>query len=267
MHLEQLSYNDLLHLDGLQPEGWPDITMDINNYIINDFCYPFKAVIDSRIVGIGAYIAFGTTGWLAHIIVDKGFRNQGIGSKIVDELIAKMKLQGVQTVLLIATPPGEPVYIKSGFRIISEYGNFINEQPQSNNTSNEKIVSFNTTYYNQLINLDNEISGENREPLISLYLDNSFVYIEDAQVSGFYIPKLGEGTIIANNDEAGIELMRFKYSTVNRAVIPYENKPAIDYLTTSGFKDKGIKGKRMILGPDISWNPNGIYGRIGGNYG
>ena len=94
-----------------------------------------------------------------------------------------------------------------------------------------------------------------------------FVFVDNNVVSGFYIPYLGEGPIFANTIEAGIELMRLKYSNAERATIPNENHLGIEFLQKIGFVETETKGTRMILGKEIAWKPEMIYNRIGGNFG
>jgi hypothetical protein len=72
---------------------------------------------------------------------------------------------------------------------------------------------------------------------------------------------LGETT------EAGRELMRFKYSTVDKATIPGENQAGIEFIKEFGFVETNTTGKRMILGKNIAWKPEMFYSRIGGNFG
>ncbi len=267
MHLEKFTVKDIVHIPELQPDGWSDITNDITGYITNDFCFPYKAVINDRIVGMGALIIFGKTGWLAHVIVKNDYRNQGIGFAIVNDLLNIMKSKGVESVQLIATKMGESVYLKRGFRITSEYGEFRTETTISNEYINPNIIKTPNKYYNELYNLDRQVTGENRELLIKMYLANSYVYVKNNMLSGYYLPDLGEGTIVADHPATGIEFMKSKYTGISKAVVPYENIHATGFLLNKGFKDMGIKGKRMILGKEVRWDPMGIFSRIGGNYG
>ena len=115
--------------------------------------------------------------------------------------------------------------------------------------------------------MDEKISGENRKSLLIDYLENTIVYIQDNSVSGFYMPGFGEGLIYASTAEAGLELMKIKYSKVNRAVLPGENHPGNHFLRQNGFTLLNTKGTRMILGQDIDWKPEHIYSRSGGNFG
>ena len=97
-------------------------------------------------------------------------------------------------------------------------------------------------------------------------LENSYVYQENGKLTGYYIPGLGEGLIIADNVEAGIELMKLRYSIINKGVLPIDNIEGIKFLKENGFLE--IKrAKRMILGKEFSWQPGKVFNRIGGNLG
>ncbi len=267
MRPEAVTIKDLEEIRRLQPEGWPDIVPAFKSYLNQSFCHPVKIKLDNQIVGIGTLIVFDKTSWIAHIIVDKYFRNRGIGYRIVETLLRGLKGKGIETCLLISTELGMPVYKKAGFRIATEYIFLKREKPWIEFPVCENIVMFKDEYYPMIIRLDKMISGENREKLIKEYLDNSRIYVENNEVKGYYLPDLGEGLIFADTDKAGLELMKIKYSLVDKAVLPSDNSVGIEFLKNNGFAVADIKGTRMILGKGIDWKPEKIFSRIGGNYG
>ena len=81
------------------------------------------------------------------------------------------------------------------------------------------------------------------------------------------MPELREGLIVADTSNAGLELMKMKYSRSDQAAIPEENKTGIDYLLKNGFIITNKKVTRMVKGNDINWIPQKIFSRIGGNFG
>jgi hypothetical protein len=267
MQYDRLTYIDIEQIKSLQPDGWPDITDAFKFYCENDYCNPIKATLDEKIVGIGNSIMFDKTAWLAHIIVSINFRNQGIGFKIVDLLQKDIKEKGIDTSLLIATELGEPVYKKVGFRKVTDYRYFKKENDLIKKELSKNIQPYKDVFYKDLIQLDNYVSGENREKLLKNYLNESFVYVDNNVIQGLFIPNLGEGPIYALTPNAGKELMRFKYSSVDKATIPSENQTGIELLKAFGFNETNTTGKRMIFGQDIEWKPTMIYSRIGGNFG
>jgi GNAT superfamily N-acetyltransferase len=267
MQFRDITYDDLGEIRNLQPENWPDIIPEFEYYIRKEFCYPTKVIFNNKIVGVGTIIVFGSTAWLAHIIVDKNHRNIGIGSQITEKLINDGNGRSVKSLLLIATELGLPIYKKAGFRILSEYQYLNRDKPWRNFSLNPNIQPYEEGFNLKIFELDEKISGENRKSLLRDYLDNTLVYIQDSSVSGFYMPDLGEGLIYASTAEAGLELMKIKYSKVNRAVLPGENHPGTNFLRQNGFTLLETKGTRMILGQDIDWIPEHVYSRSGGNFG
>jgi hypothetical protein len=267
MQFDPFASADLDLIRDLQPEGWGDITNDFRSYTSHEFCYPLKVTLANKLVGVGNAIVFNRTAWLSHIIVQKEHRNGGIGFEIVKKLLEDVKNKSANSVSLIATNLGEPVYLKAGFRIVSEYLSFKRDKPWIDSGISEHIKGFEDKFYVDIMRLDKQISGEAREPLLQEYLAGSYVYLNHNAVTGFYLPGLGEGPVLASGPDAGVELMRIKYPKADKAIIPAENKTAIKFLQENGFISTGIKGRRMVYGKDIRWQPEKYFSRIGGNYG
>jgi GNAT superfamily N-acetyltransferase len=258
---------DLENLKLLQPEGWPDIVPEFEKYIRADFCYPIKALVDDTIAGIGTLMLFEDTAWIGHMIVDKEFRNRGIGYRILTELLNILDNTSIETCLLIASELGRPLYLKAGFRDVTEYCFMRREKPWEEKSVHEKISRYMNDQISVILELDQKVTGENREKLIMEHLKDASVYIDNSTIQGFYLPKLKEGPIIAENEKAGLALMELKYSGPDKAVLPSDNKAGIRFLDEHGFVKSDKKGTRMIRGKDIDWKPENIYSRIGGNFG
>jgi len=266
MTLEPVTFNDLEEIRNLQPKDWGDIIPDIEFYIKSTFCNPIKATIDNKIVGIGALIIFENTSWIAHIIVDSNYRNKGIGSEIVNELLKKAKEDSIETCSLIATELGKPIYLKAGFRVVTNYIFLKREKQWIDSSLSKNVIPFNEKYRSDIYELDKVISGENREMLLKDYLVDSKLYIKNEKVVGYYLPELKDGLIFSDTEEAGLELMNLKYSTVDKAVLPVENAKGLEFLKQKGFIETS-KATRMIFGKDLNWNSTKMYSRIGGNFG
>jgi len=266
MQFETITSADLDRIRNLQPQDWSDIIPEFEFYIQSSFCCPIKTKIDDKIVGIGASIVFKNTGWIAHIVVDSEYRNKGIGGQIVNELLESLKRDSVATCSLIATELGKPVYLKAGFRIAAEYSFFQREEQWIDRPVSENVIPYEEKHRAMIYGLDHQISGEKRELLLTDYLSNSLVYVENNKVLGYYMPDLKEGLIYADTEEAGLELMKLKYAKVDKAVLPSDNIAGVAFLHQNGFVETR-KGTRMILGKDLDWNPGKIFGRIGGNFG
>ena len=267
MNFSPITLHDLNDLKALQPADWPDIVTDIEKYLNWSFCHPFKLTINNSIVGTGSSIVFEKTGWLAHIIVHPDFRNKGLGTIIVNELLKHQKDHQVKSSLLIATKLGYPVYQKAGFRPVDEYIFLKRDTVRPEYLISSDIIPYSKEYKQTLLELDKTISCENREKLIEFYLSDSLLYVNNDKLEGFYFPTLKEGPIYANTESAGIELMKLKYVTVHKAVMPAENKAGITFLKHYRFSETTTTGTRMIFGEEIPWHPEMVFSRIGGNFG
>ena len=263
MQVSHFTLPDLPLISGLQPEGWLSILPYYEFYAKSDFCIPLKAVVDNKIVGIGTAIFHDVSGWLGHIIVEKQFRNQGIGTGITKALMDELNQRQVETMSLVATPMGEPVYHKLGFQKETVYV-FLHKGKTV--PTNNVVSPFEAKFKESILNLDKHVSGENRSKLLEPHFTNAHLVFEDDCLSGFYMPTLGEGLILAETKHAGETLMHLKHSMVDYAAIPIDNQPAISLLKDHGFIEFR-RAIRMFLGKKLLWQPDKVFGRIGGNLG
>ena len=263
--IESFTSYDLDAVAGLQPDGWPDIFPSLEYYCKSDFCFPLKATLAGKVVGVGTAIIHGYTAWLAHIIVSPDHRNAGIGSAITKALIDVGQRNSCRSLLLIATTLGEPVYKKFGFEVESKYLFFehgISLLPDAP----PEITSFQKSHEEALFELDRSVSGEDRKKLLRGQLNNTVVFIENNLLKGFYMPTLGEGLIIADSPAAGLALMKLRTVSTNKFCIPMQNENALNFLSQHGFSEYR-QASRMILGEKVMWDGSKIYSRIGGNLG
>lgn len=266
MTTQMLLINDLPSLANLTPEDWPDIVPHFDFYTKSSFCIPIKVLRHNKIVGIGTSIIHHDTAWLAHIIVHPDYRNQGIGQLITQALVDISKSKSCNTINLIATNLGVPVYEKLGFVTETSYIFFKDIQAAPSWTISSHVVPYSSSFRNQIESLDSQVSMENRTFHLEPHLQNGFVYMQDDKLEGYYLPTFDEGLIIANTALAGIELMKLRLATRTNAAFPIDNISAVAFLHAQGFRE--IKtSKRMILGQKKDWQPTKIYNRIGGNLG
>lgn len=121
MDIQNLEHIDINFISDLLPIGWEGVIPTIDSYININFCFPIKVSIDNKIVGIGTTIIHNETAWLAHIIVHPDYRNQRIGKIITQTLVDNSYSKDCETIYLLATELGEPVYKKIGFETETEY--------------------------------------------------------------------------------------------------------------------------------------------------
>ena len=266
MNIHALEHSDKNLVADLQPEGWNEFMPNIEFYMSSGFCFPIKLTIDKKIVGIGTTIIHDTVAWLAAIIVHPDYRNRGLGKLITKTLIDSLKPKGCNTIYLIATDLGEPVYNKLGFETETGYICFKEIKATSGWNISEHIVPFTDDFKTQLATIDRKATGEDRMMHLESHLARGYLYIQNNIVEGFCLPTIGEGLIAAKTTSAGDELMKLRLSTKENAIFPRDNLNASEFMHQNNFKEhKAIK--RMRLGKKVDWQPKNIYNRVGGNLG
>jgi N-acetylglutamate synthase-like GNAT family acetyltransferase len=266
MHITHFTIDDIKALPALQPPDWQDITPHFRYYLQSASAFPLKVTRDAQVLGVGTVLAHEDTAWLAHIIVHPEFRNQDIGKMLTQALLDSIDKKIFKTVYLMATPLGEPVYRKLGFieetqqLFMKDGGSFDTYKPAS------LIMPLDHRYLDALLKMDRRISGENRTSRIMEGLQDTMLYIVHDEVMGYYMPHLGEGLVIANDVEAGIQLMQCRLKTHPVAILPVDNKVAVDFLYSHGFK-VFRKATRMRLGEYREWQAEYIFNRISGQIG
>ena len=274
--IKTLLKSDIPNIRHLQPEGWKDIRKVFFQFIDFDFFYPVKAIFEDRIISLGEVILNRDSAWIGNIIVDRSFRNKGIGTFITDYLSKYIDSNKKSSQLVLATPIGIPIYEKLGFKYLSDYLFFKKEakdpQPLHRSTSSplklkgEYIFDYEPRYFNQVLELDEKAMGENRAEVLKEFTRDAILFVKD-DLEGFYLPHLGDGLIIAKNHEAGFNLLEIKWATKSESIIlPEENLEIIEFAKSKGFK-LYRHAARMILGDIFNWNPQMIYNRVGGYLG
>ena len=267
MIIKPLQHSDIALLNEIQPPDWDDISPHIKYYINSPYCESIKIISGNKICGIGTTLKHKDTVWLAHIIVHPEFRNRGIGKRITDALVKSVDRRKYKTIYLIATELGYPVYLKSGFEIETEYADFdiLHGIPPDYEISSS-IIPFNENHRSEILKLDKFVTGESRENRLNEHIQNSFVFLSEGKVCGAYFPKLGEGLIIAYEEEAGIELIKLRLKKMKNAFFPIDNKAAFEFYSSGNFKfDK--YSKRMRLGKEKKLHLENMYNRVSGQIG
>ena len=86
-------------------------------------------------------------------------------------------------------------------------------------------------------------------------------------LEAIFFRHLGGGAILAVNEDAGRELLKFRLSFgKTNAVIPAENTVAYEFLINEGFTIYQTL-PRMILGEEVNWKPSAVFNRATGYAG
>lgn len=118
-------------------ELFKQLTTDPLNFqieaVINDEnCHAFVAEEENSVIGFAALTTFlvptkGRVGKIEDVVVHDFFRGQGLGDKLIDELIKTAKEKGIDQITLTSNPKrvaARNLYRKKGF-VLLETGVFL----------------------------------------------------------------------------------------------------------------------------------------------
>jgi len=266
LKIRPIKSNELPLLKDFAPPEWhTNISQRFSLYFGQPCFYPILAELAGEIVGCANGLLNETTGWLGNIIVLPKHRGQGIGSALTRHLVEYFHGQGCTSQILIATKLGQPVYAKLGFTVSSTY-TFLRREKTIPAAPTPSIREAQPGDFEAMRELDREITGEKRAAFLERFLAEGQVFQAGVHepLTGFFLPGLENGPILALDATIGLELLQYKLSRgCVSVVVPTANQPALDFLIRSGFVVDNT-APRMALGAELDWKPAGVFSRAGG---
>lgn len=266
--IRPMTFDEIPKLIGFAPPEWnTNLSLIFGFHFGHPYFFPIVAEVEGELAGCANGILFGRTGWLGNIIVLPNYRGHGLGTGLTQYLVDYFFTKGCITQILVATSMGEPIYRKIGFRKVSEYI-FLNSPDNPSVLSAESIRPCRPDDYDKICRIDYSITAEDRRSFLARFLATGWVHESSRdEIDGFFLPEMGQGAILAENDEAGLGLISHKMKSGGKLIVlPKQNKSALTYLSIHGYQEV-IRAPRMVLGPDLNWQPANIYSRGSGYSG
>ncbi len=260
MKLAKLKENKISETVKLLPEKWnPDLERLVAKYSDNPDYYPLTAEVGGKTAAFGQAMIFEKTAWLGNIIVDPDFRKQGIASLLTEELMDYCYKRGALSLQLTSTDAASSLYKKLGFVEDSLYLFFWGN---CDYIDNGRIVPIENSDFRTILNINYRVTGEVKDSILTEYLSTGYKYIDRYKnIAGFYLPLYGNGMILAMDDIAGTELLRFKHSrNETMSVLSEENQAGVEFLEDMNFT-KVSKSTRMYHGEYTTWHPDMTFSR------
>lgn len=295
MKIRPLEFSDLQQLIDFTPPNWSGSIFD--TYLFHfgkPYFHPFAAEVDGRVVGCEFGLINGNSGWLNGVVVLPHYGGQGVGTKLFQFGTHYLSSMGCAT--LSAFPASQKsisIVSKLGYTTRCIYTLLKRERSAADRLLTQVLLKFGSNFYDvmpsflrkqvfwnptsqirpilpddhsNLLAIDREITGEFRETFLNQYLSSGWVFQPDpsSQVTGFILEGFGFNPVMALDQEAGLELLRFKLGRGSQNIcVPSENQVAIDFLLKNGFNIRETQ-PRMTLGPELNWHSQGIFNRGSG---
>lgn len=125
----------------------------------------FVAEKNGAAVGTACSTVFGSVAWIAMVLVDANHRGQGIGTALMEHVLANLDARKIPSIRLDATPLGRPVYEKLGFVAEHQLHRYEGTLPASSQAT-AGVSSVGRDDLDNIIALDQRITGTDRGRLL-----------------------------------------------------------------------------------------------------
>jgi GNAT superfamily N-acetyltransferase len=262
-------------------QGWRDRHSFYELVLRTPTCQALAGCVGDRLIATGLATANGPVGWLGAIVVSAEFRGRGYGRAVTEELSRRLRAAGCSTLSLEATDAGRPMYERMGFRTVTHY-----HQLQADHLDLAPVLP-DGAWVRRLaeadlpavFEFDRLATAEDRSATLGVLAGMragiagattdaaGWVLERDSAICGFLLPaERAYGAIVAPCFEDGIFLLDWHRHVVPsgahvRAGIPDEHAAAWRTLQERGWQETW-QAPRLLLGPDIPWRPEWIWGQI-----
>ncbi len=228
---------------------------------------------NGRLVASAMALPYGTRlGWIGMVLVTAAHQRRGLATRLIDRAIRWFEAAGL-TPALDATPAGEQVYLKRGFKAGFSYHRW--QHPGAGTeTGDASAPTLNDSDIQTVQRLDRAAFGADRGVLIETVARRGAPCLLDDGGHAFALCRAGRvahqiGPIVARDEQQAIALFKRMKSSLNMPVfvdIPDLHTGLTDHLKAAGFT-RQRPFRRMVLGDLTLTGPNAMFALFGPELG
>jgi GNAT superfamily N-acetyltransferase len=165
LHLRPMTAADLpLGLRLSRQAGWNQLEEDWRRFVELQPDGGFVAEWDGTPAGTVRTLRFGAVAWIAMMLVEESLRGRGIGRALMTHALDYLDRQGVATIRLDATPLGQPLYERLGFREQFRLARYQGSAPPTPLPAGVETAA--PDQWDALAELDQVVTATERRPLL-----------------------------------------------------------------------------------------------------
>jgi predicted N-acetyltransferase YhbS len=207
-----------------------------------------------EIIGTAASVGFGPTGWIGGVAVAPQARGEGLGTALTEAAIAALGPR--ETLLLLASPAGRPIYERLGFEAEGDYRVWMTRADATGGDEGA-FRALTAADRDAVLALDERATGERRELAIDAGLAGA---IATPDLSAVLLnPPWPALPILAADPDAAAALLRARVAPGVRLSVPEQNTAAVAVIEALDV-DEREPVTRMRRGPAPAWRPQEIWG-------
>ncbi|MHA1618458.1 MAG: GNAT family N-acetyltransferase, partial [Promethearchaeota archaeon] len=172
-----------------QQEHWGLVFEELSDlfhcYTGGKFLYKYGDTPVATIFGT----AYGTMGFIGNLIVEQKYRNQGIGTRLLQHLLEYFRSQSISPVMLDAVERAAPLYRSLGFQDVCRSLRYRGPLPAPVNPKPDRMHPITENVWKELIAFDKLHFGANREsllrPIFQKHPQWCHYLIKEGKISGY----------------------------------------------------------------------------------
>ncbi len=225
-------------------------------HLITPYAMVLQAELNGEHVGHACATVYNDSGWVREVRVLHLRDDATVGPALLKELLARMEAAGATRQITVAPKRYQPLFAAFGFVPEGEVLEY--ECGQFLQATRDEVVNMEPEHILGVLHLDRLATGEDREQLIREHMYLGSVYIEGSRIRGFSLPLLGEGLIVADHPEAGLELQRWLFPIQPILHMPAGQLAGHEHLIKQGYS-ANYPSMRMVRGSRPAYRPAMIF--------
>ncbi len=225
------------------PDTWEEKLGRLRWHLTTPYATALMAEIFGDVLGVACGYVQGGHGRITLL----GFLDEAdaeVRNGLADALIDALTAQGCTSIEVVATPTDVAKWEGYGFvpleRILRYTGGRFLQ------ATLDEVVHYEPEHRLGLLHLDRKACGMDRSTLVMEHSYLCVVYIDGTRIRGFSLALLGDGLIIADSSEVGLELQRWHFPVQEHILLP-EGNLAHAHLTKQDYRTT-LEGVRMVRG-------------------
>ena len=180
-------------------EAWHSETeLEISTYYKNDPNGCFICEVNGTKAGICIATAYQNSGFIGELIVNKQFRNQGIGRKMMETAIQYLHQKEIKSIFLDGVQKAIPLYESLGFQPVCRSLRFFG---QLSPMENSNIHSMDSLDLKSVIKSDQMYFGQNRGYFLRKRWENyphlALVQKKENKITSYLFGRTGSGGLVS----------------------------------------------------------------------
>ena len=221
MHFRNLTINDLDFAVNLTKiENWGTTRGELEDLLLFSPKCAILAIMKDTLVGMIFTVSYDNFGFIGNLIVQKEFRNQGIGKRLMQKAITHLENLGNSLIMLDGVEAAVGLYQRLGFKVscksLRMKGDIISKP-------SNRVFQMKDKDFQDVLNLDRKIFQANREVLLrqlfTRYKTLCKIIKKDEKITGFIMAIPKENNVKIGpwivNDECEFEPDLLLYSLKN----------------------------------------------------